>query len=320
MNIHKIDKNAIERAAEVILRGGLVAFPTETVYGLGADALNPAAVARIFEAKKRPLFDPMIVHIADEKMLNLLSTDIPPMGFDLIDKFWPGPLTLVLPKTSAVPDITTSGLATVAVRMPSSPAAIDLIRVCGTPIAAPSANLFGRLSPTTAAHVAEQLGGSIDMILDGGPCSVGVESTIVKIEGGRALLLRPGGLSIEDISRVTGPLERPENRPVESPGSLPSHYAPENKLVLVDKIEKHLADDPRAALLFFVKPEFSFDPKRGEVLTKNGSTAEAAINLFSALHRLDSASPDVIYAERVPENGLGIAVMDRLRRASYRSE
>ena len=196
--------NEIQKAAGIIQEGGLVAFPTETVYGLGADALNPYAVARIFEVKNRPTFDPLIVHVADIRQAEILVLKFPEKALKLIEKFWPGPLTLVLPKAPIVPDIVTSSLPTVAIRVPNHLMALELIRESGRPIAAPSANPFGQVSPTTVDHVRRSLGNKVDMILDGGPCAIGVESTVISFTGKEPALLRPGGVPLEDIQDLIG--------------------------------------------------------------------------------------------------------------------
>lgn len=317
MNIVKPTEENIRIAAEIIKKGGLAAFPTETVYGLGADALNPVASAGIFEAKKRPFFDPLIVHIADLSGVETAAQNVSPKSLKLMERFWPGPLTIVLEKRDIVPDIVTSGLPTVAVRMPVHPAARSLIRAAGTPVAAPSANRFGCLSPTTAEHVYSQLGDSVDIIIDGGPCSIGIESTIVKIMNDRIHLLRPGGIAAEEIEEFTGETlitEYTGERP-ESPGQLPYHYSPEKRMVLVDKIEQ---TDQRSGYLFFQKPAFPFPEERSRILSGKGDLREAAANLFSHLHWLDMLEIDRIYAERVEGSGLGLAIMDRLKKASMK--
>lgn len=310
----KPTKEGIKEAAEVIKRGGLVAFPTETVYGLGADALNPGAVVKIFEAKERPFFDPLIVHIADIAALERLCLYVNEKVKALIDRFWPGPLTVVLPKREIVPDVVTAGLDTVAIRMPSHPVALELIRESGTPIAAPSANRFGYLSPTEPEHVLAQLGGRIDLLIDGGRCPVGVESTIIDLTE-EPTLLRPGGLPLEEIERVIGKvkvLEKSE-RP-RSPGQLSRHYSPRTPLRIVGEPLRP-PQGVRAGLLAFKDAKGKEGFTEVEVLSPSGDLKEAACNLFRCLHRLDSAGLDIIYAETLPEEGLGRAIMDRLRRA-----
>jgi len=317
MKIVNTTEANIQKAAEIIKNGGLVAFPTETVYGLGADALNPVAAAGIFEAKKRPFFDPLIVHIADPAGVERVAQNPHTKVLKLMERFWPGPLTIVLQKKDIVPDIVTSGIPTVAVRMPVHPAALELIRAAGTPIAAPSANRFGCLSPTTAEHVSSQLGDSIDMILDGGPCSIGIESTIVKIMNNRIYLLRPGGVSPEEIEDFTGETlltGHPDDKP-EAPGQLPYHYSPEKQVILTDKVT-HIED--RSGYLFFKKPDLSFPENKSRILSEKGDLREAAANLFSHLHWLDMLDIDKIYVERVDGSGLGVAIMDRLKKASMK--
>jgi L-threonylcarbamoyladenylate synthase len=313
------DNEAIHRAAEIIKKGGLVAFPTETVYGLGADAFNPLAVARIFEVKKRPYFDPLIVHVASQGDLDKLVNEIPSHAKKVIEQFWPGPLTIVLLKKEEVPEIATSGLPTVAVRMPRHPMTLSLIELAGSPIVGPSANPFGYLSPTTAEHVREQLGDQIDFILDGGPCEVGVESTIISFSERKPRLLRPGGVPLEEIESIIGQVEihpRVGDKPL-APGMLPRHYAPRTP-ILLDWEDKNLDfnRDKKIGLLVFQEPRWSFKFHHIEVLSKKGDSREAAANLFAAIRRLDALNLDVILAETIPEVGLGRAIMDRLRRAS----
>jgi L-threonylcarbamoyladenylate synthase len=310
---------AIRHAAALIRRGGIVAFPTETVYGLGADAFNPLAVARIFEVKGRPSFDPLIIHVAHPEDLEKLVKEIPSPAKQLIARVWPGPLTVVLNKKEEVPDLVTAGLPTVAVRMPRHPMTLDLIDQAGCPIVGPSANLFGYLSPTAAEHVRSQLGDQIDFILDGGPCEVGVESTIVSFHESVPRLLRPGGIPLEEIESIIGKVEV---SPVEkekplAPGMLPRHYAPKTP-VIIDQRDKTLSThrDKKIGLLAFQEPANSSSFQHIEVLSKKGDMKEAAANLFAAIRRLDALNLDMIIAEPIPEVGLGRAIMDRLRRAS----
>ncbi len=322
MGVVKATPEAIARAAELIRRGKLVAFPTETVYGLGADALNPEAVARIFEVKRRPRFDPLIVHIADPREVEGLCERVGERARLLMEKFWPGPLTLVLPKRRKVPEIVTAGLPTVAVRMPDHPVALELIRRAQTPIAAPSANPFGYLSPTTAEHVYEQLGEQIELILDGGPCRVGVESTIVDLTGEEPELLRAGGVPVEELERVLGReirVSREGDRP-RSPGQLPKHYSPRTPIQLAEPgqaAHTQLPEGKRVGLLLFRAPGVALEGfAHVEVLSERGEPREAAANLFAALHRLDRAGLDLIVAELAPEEGLGLAINERLRKAA----
>ncbi|MEI8333170.1 MAG: L-threonylcarbamoyladenylate synthase [Chloroflexota bacterium] len=329
------DPAAVAEAAAAIRAGEPVAFPTETVYGLGADALDPSAVARVFELKARPRFDPIIVHLADAADLPRYAIDedaADPRVAALADRFWPGPLTLVLRRREVVPGIVTAGLDTVALRVPSHPVALALIRAAGRPIAAPSANPFGRVSPTRAAHVVRQLDGRVRIVLDGGPCAVGIESTILLLAAGRAVLLRPGGVPVEAIEAVIGRLDliaddAPDAAAL-SAGRQASHYAPGARVQLVDPWPgPGLAAAPgeRVGLLAFDDPgrRAAVHAAGGsfaaiEVLSIGGDPTEAAAHLFDALHRLDAARLDRIVAQPVPEAGLGRAVMDRLRRAVAR--
>jgi L-threonylcarbamoyladenylate synthase len=312
----------LEQAAALLRAGGVVAFPTETVYGLGADAFQPRAVARVFEIKGRPSFDPLIVHIAHPQEVDRLTIARPPQADCLMARFWPGPLTLVLPKRAELPDIVTAGLPTVAVRLPGHPLARELIRRVGSPLAAPSANRFGRTSPTCAEHVRNQLGAAVDLVLDGGPCEVGVESTILAFsEDGSPILLRPGGTPLEAIEEVIGPVALPSstsptNRPL-APGMMERHYATATPIWLMG--EDALPPTPgRWGLLSFRGTRRPGDWALVEVLSATGDLKEAAARLFDAMHRLDAAGLEVIVADRVPDRGLGRAINDRLRRAAVR--
>ncbi len=318
MPVYKATDENIERAADIIRSGGLVSFPTETVYGLGADAMDPVAVARIFRVKGRPVFDPLIVHLGDLNDLEAVASGISPVSWRLAERFWPGPLTLVLPKSERVPDIVTSGLSTVACRVPSHPVARKLIRLSGRLIAAPSANPFGYLSPTRAEHVENQLGGKVEMILDGGPSPVGIESTIIKIEDEGITLLRPGGIPVEEIEELTGRVKRGDNTPVnpESPGQLDYHYSPSKRVRIMKEID---FSDPNACYLLFKEPDRDYPRERTAVLSPKGSLVEAAANLFTHLHTLDNCDCPLIIAEEVPDVELGHAIMDRLIKASKKN-
>jgi L-threonylcarbamoyladenylate synthase len=331
LKIFPANKENISEAARIIKSGGLVAFPTETVYGLGANALDPIAVAKIFEAKRRPFFDPLIVHIESMSDIEKIAENLGAIEKKLAEKFWPGPLTLILPKKKTVPDIVTAGLPTVAVRMPGHETARELIKEAGCPIAAPSANLFGSISPTKAEHVLAQLGDSIDMILDAGSCSVGIESTIIRVENGIPVLLRPGGLPVEEIEKITRMVQPfntgniNDNERPEAPGQLPFHYSPATPLVLVDNFQNIDFDEIKknkikAGLLVFRKPQKTPPMDKIEILSAAGDMREAAANLFSCMHNLDAAGLDIIYAEKVPEHGLGKAIMDRLVKAAKKND
>jgi L-threonylcarbamoyladenylate synthase len=310
----------IARAAEILRAGGLVAFPTETVYGLGADASDPAAAARIFAAKGRPSFDPLIVHVPAAAAAFALWSEIPPAAEALARRFWPGPLTLVLPKREAVPDIVTSGLPTAAVRVPAHPVAAGLLRAAEVPVAAPSANRFSRPSPTDAAAVEAELGGAVELILDGGPTTVGVESTVVGFPEGRPTVLRPGGVTLEQLRELVpdmAVLARGGRPGLASPGLLDKHYAPATPMRLLPTDE--VPDPPtglRTGLLCLTRPANADRFAVVEQLSAAGDLTQAAARLFAAIRRLDAAGLDLIFAAPVPETGLGLAIMDRLRRAS----
>ncbi len=309
-----IAESDIKRAAEAILAGELVAMPTETVYGLAADATNERAVARIFEAKGRPSFNPLIVHVADVAMARRL-VELPPLAGKLAAAFWPGPLTLVLPRKAAsgVSLLASAGLDTIGVRAPDSPVAQALIRTSGRPLAAPSANRSGSISPTRAEHVRESLGDRDLLILDGGSCAVGIESTIVKVVGERLILLRPGGLPRDTIEKIAGKaLEIPTAAAIEAPGMMRSHYAPRARL-------RVHASAPRANEAFL---GFGADGDFPNTLnlSPSGDLVEAAANLFAHLRAADALCAthglSGIAVAPIPDKGLGEAINDRLTRAA----
>lgn len=304
----------VRRAARLLRASGVVAFPTETVYGLGAVAFDARAVARIFAIKQRPAFDPLIVHVRDAEMLSAVVAEIPDAAKSLIERFWPGALTLVLSKRTRVPEIVTAGLPTVAVRMPSHPVARMLLDEVGEPLAAPSANPFGRMSPTRAEHVAQALGERVDLILDGGRSTVGLESTILALEP-VPVLLRSGAVPVEEIEAVVGPVRRagPSND-VQAPGQLPVHYAPRTRLRLIDPEGVPMADRSKAAALSLRQTFEGYAATRA--LSPSGDLQEAAASLFETLHEFDALGLERIDAQPFPEDGLGAAIMDRLRRAS----
>jgi L-threonylcarbamoyladenylate synthase len=313
---------AIQQAAEILRRGGLVAFPTETVYGLGANALSADACAKVFAVKRRPRFDPLIVHVAGESELGAVCDFRDARAQRLADAFWPGPLTLIVPRTPAIPDVVTAGLPTVAVRVPAHPVARALLAEARIPIAAPSANPFGYISPTLASHVERQIGAEIELVLDGGACTVGVESTIVDMTGERPVLLRPGAIEAERIEALVGELVRAARTDLpRAPGQLDSHYAPRTRLVLVDGGSNDAVIPGRTGLLAFGEPEPESRARYAavEVLSPRGDLREAAVNLFACMHRLDDAGLELIHAERVPAEGLGVAILDRLGRAAARA-
>ncbi len=307
----------VQQAVEAIQRGELVGMPTETVYGLAANALDPAAVVRIFAAKGRPSFDPLIVHIADPHQAWDIAEPSPRARL-LAAACWPGPLTMVLSRKAMIPDVVTSGLETVGIRCPDHPLARALIRACGVPLAAPSANLFGRISPTTAAHVAEQLGNRVAVILDGGPCRVGIESTVL-VPDPVPLILRPGGVTRERLEEILGEAvavagrsDRAAHLPLPAPGMLASHYAPRKPLSLREA-GAAWPRDPSVGVLAFQHPPHL---PHMEVLSPSGDLAEAAMRLFACLRRLDASPAERLIAELVPDHGLGLGINDRLRRAA----
>lgn len=307
----------IQQAKHLLQNGELVAIPTETVYGLAADATNVKAVAKIFEVKDRPRFDPLIVHVASRDHLVKYVKSIPVKATLLAEKFWPGPLTLLLQKQPIIPDLVTSGLDTVGVRCPDHALTRRLLAELDFPLAAPSANPFGYVSPTTAAHVEDQLGEKIPYILDGGQSRVGIESTIVGFEDDRVIVHRLGGLSIDDIEAVVGSLtvQTQSTSNPTAPGQLSSHYAPRKKVVIGD-IDKllHANNGNRVGILSFEK---DFGSAHQCILSPSGNVQEAAQNLFSALRMLDAMPIDVIITAFVPPEGLGLAINDRLKRAAH---
>ena len=326
---HNIDDSLIKRAAREIQAGGLVAFPTETVYGLGANALNPEAVAGIFEAKKRPLDDPLIVHIAHKDHLSELVKEIPDEAKKLIDSFWPGPLTLILQKTDRVPDIVTTGLATVAVRMPSDEIALRLIKAAGCPIAAPSANIFGRPSPTTAHHVIDDLDGAVDIVLDGGKTAIGVESTVVELIDGKVVVLRPGGIDVEELRSVVGEVCVYDEKEViiNSPGKYPQHYSPLAEVIIIDdgpqQVKKVLsavrassASGRRVGVMAKEEHAWEYEGLNYKILGSESDMRACASELFHVLREFDKDDVDLIIAEAIQENGIGLAVMNRLKKAA----
>jgi L-threonylcarbamoyladenylate synthase len=310
----------IEEGALAIRNGGVCAFPTETVYGLGADAFQAEAVEQIFRIKGRPHYNPLIVHIANIDQLDQLVTEVPDAARRLMDAFWPGPLTVVFPKRAEVPDIVTGGHGTVAVRMSAHPIADALIRLSGTPVAAPSANRFTCTSPTTARHVKDQLGDLCTIVIDGGACRVGLESTVISFTEGFPVILRPGGVPVEEIMLQIGHVDvrtsSPENSLVsESPGAMANHYATATRLSTFAEIPSDCEDRHDIGVLLFQPAGRTFAGKV-EILSQTGNSREAAANLYTALHRLDKLGLREIVAEYAPAHELGHAINDRLSKAS----
>lgn len=336
IDVNNIDREVMEEASQVLHRGGMVAFPTETVYGLGADALDEKASAKIYAAKGRPSDNPLIVHISDIEQLDKLVCEIPDNAKKLMDAFWPGPMTLIFKKSGLVPDGTTGGLDTVAVRMPNHKAALELIRTSGVAIAAPSANTSGRPSPTTAVHVADDLSGKIDMIIDGGAVGIGIESTIVDVTSEIPMVLRPGYITMEMLEKVvgkvgidkaiTGPVS-PDVKP-KAPGMKYKHYAPKAELTMfkgelknvVEHInnltDKNVKSGIKTGIIACEETKDMY--KAGEVLSIGSRNNEDTIahNLYGVLRKFDDMNVDVIYGETFEDNRLGQAIMNRLLKAA----
>ena len=307
-------------------QGGVVAFPTETVYGLGARVFDDKAIARIFAIKGRPFDNPLIVHIADPKQLQCLTPEISSLAEDLINAFWPGPLTLVLKRSDAVPAIVSAGLLTIAVRMPNHPMALELIRELNESIAAPSANRSGRPSPTSARYVHEELGESVDFILDGGPCEVGLESSVLDLTSYPPRILRPGAISAESLRAVIGEVTpySEKHQSASSPGQRYAHYAPALKLVFVetnewqDVLREALQLGKRVGTISIYKGGKAEDflPLRLTYTKVMADLADYAKNLFSAFYEAEAAGVEILFVEKVAKEGLGVAIMDRLERAA----
>ncbi|WP_020567986.1 L-threonylcarbamoyladenylate synthase [Neolewinella persica] len=313
-----------DTAAQALRAGQLVAIPTETVYGLGANALDESAVLKIFTAKNRPSFDPLIIHQSTPERILAYASEISEEAFKLAEAFWPGPLTMVLPKHRSVPDMVVSGLPAVALRVPDHPVALELLSKVDFPVAAPSANPFGFVSPTTAQHVKDQLGERVDYILDGGPCRVGLESTIVAFPNGEATILRKGGLPIEQIEEILGhrlAVKTHSSSQPEAPGMLSKHYSPGNHLEIFERLEEDQPIPAGSARIVFGRggKAISYDDKRLITtydLSPNGELAQAAQQLFTFLRLMATHNYPFVAAELLPETGLGRAINDRLRRAA----
>ena len=310
----------ISKAADLLKEDEVVAIPTETVYGLAGNIFSEKAIRRIFEVKKRPLFNPLIVHLHSIDQVEDIVLEFPPKARLLAQHFWPGPLTLILKKKANVPDLITAGKDTVAIRMPNHPVTQKLLKKLPFPIAAPSANPFNRISPTNSSHVESYFKSEIPMILEGGECKKGIESTIVGFEDGEAVIYRLGSLALNEIENIIGKIEI-KNKKEESPhapGMLAKHYAPQTKTYLVDDLNKFIADNPDSAIgvLKFTGELKSASIQHTEILSISGNLDEAAANLYGALHRLDQFSLDMIVAERLPDYGLGKTINDRLERAA----
>lgn len=318
--VDKIGTN-VAFAADRLSAGKVVAIPTETVYGLAANALQPETVAHIFTIKQRPSFDPLIVHIAAIGEVDTYAAAFPQKALQLAEAFWPGPLTLVLPKKPIIPDIVSAGLPTVGLRMPKHPLTQALLQSIAFPLAAPSANPFGYISPTTAQHVYDQLGERVDYILDGGSCTVGLESTIIGFINEEPVLYRLGGIALEALERVVGPITLQLNvsSNPQAPGQLKTHYAPRKPLFVGDIPTLAIGKDlSKWAILSFRKAYADLSPGKAIILSPTGNLEEAAAKLFESLRMLDQWNGDGILAEHFPDKALGRAINDRLRRAAQR--
>lgn len=329
--------DVLREAAKYILNGGIVAFPTETVYGLGANALNPLAVRKIFEAKGRPQDNPLIVHISDIEDVYKYAQKVPDKARTLMDKFWPGPMTLVFKKKNIIPHVITAGLDSVGIRIPSHPVARAFIKECGVPIAAPSANISGKPSPTKAEHVLEDLNGKIDAIIDGGSCDVGVESTVIDVTQSVPMILRPGGITYEQIRdaigevaidpAIKGEFMQEDFRP-RAPGMKYKHYSPEAEVYIVKgriddvvkKInalaEKDLSEGKKVGIMATAQTHKMYKYGKIVVVGDREDALGIAHNLFNVLREFDNAGVDIIYAEAIDEEGLGLAIMNRLVKAA----
>nr|WP_321451254.1 L-threonylcarbamoyladenylate synthase [uncultured Carboxylicivirga sp.] len=315
--------NNIEKAAHFLRNEDVVAIPTETVYGLAGNAFSEKAIKRIFEVKNRPFYNPLIVHIKSIDELNKIATNIPEMAFKLAEVFWPGPLTLVLDKQPSISDFVTGGKTTVAVRLPAHPVALELLNHIDFPLVAPSANPFNYLSPTSAQHVKEQLGNKIPYILDGGNCEKGVESTIIGFQDNLPILYRLGAIAMEEIEAVTGELttqNQSKNSP-NAPGMLSKHYSPKTQFILSNNITQTLESlkNKKVGVITFNESRQDYSVFHQVALSYNNNLKEAASNLFSTLHQLDKMNLDVIVAERLPDEGLGRTINDRLQRAASKA-
>jgi L-threonylcarbamoyladenylate synthase len=315
-----IISNDIRKAVEILNNADIVAIPTETVYGLAGNIYSDKAIRKIFEVKQRPLFNPLIVHLHSIEQLAEIVSDFPAKARLLADAFWPGPLTLLLKKKDTIPDLITAGKDTVAVRIPNHPVALKLLKELTFPLAAPSANPFNRISPTSALHVESYFKHSVQMVLEGGQCTNGLESTIIGFESNEPVLYRLGAISIEEIEKVVGKIgiKNKEEKTPNAPGMLSKHYSPKTKTHIVRDVEKFIKDhqDKRIGLVCFSKAINTSNIEHVEILSKSEDLKEAASNLYGALHALDELNLDMIITQRFPDVGLGKTINDRLERAT----
>ncbi|MFY7988064.1 MAG: L-threonylcarbamoyladenylate synthase [Flavobacterium sp.] len=310
----------INLAIQHLNDNGIIGFPTETVYGLAGNAFETEAIHKIFDVKKRPTFNPLIVHIKGIQDLEYIAKDIPPIAYELAKVFWPGPLTLILKKQPHIPDLVTANQETVAVRVPNHPLALQLLNQLDFPLVAPSANPFTSISPTSAEHVENYFGNKINMVLDGGECTAGIESTIIGFDNNKVIVYRLGALALEELEKVTGSvmlLNKKDKKPI-APGMLLKHYAPKTDFILTRNVQEELDwySDKKIGLLLFNSYLHQYNINNQIVLSEESDLNLAASNLYNAMHQLDKMNLDLIIAERLPEYGLGISINDRLERAS----
>ena len=310
----------ISKAVNLLKQNEVIGFPTETVYGLAGNAFSETAISKIFKIKKRPSFNPLIVHIKNIEQIHEIAQEIPEIAYELANKFWPGPLTLILKKQEHISNLITANKDTVAIRMPKHPIALNLLNNIDFPLVAPSANPYTSISPTKAQHVENYFKNEIKLILDGGTCTDGIESTIIGFENNKSILYRKGAIPIEDIEKITGNLilkNKMDKNPI-APGMTLKHYAPKTKIILTNNIEKEINTyfNLKIGLLLFNKSYRNFDSKYQIILSPENNLKLAASNLYNALHRFDEMNLDIIIAQRFPEYDLGITINDRLERAT----
>ena len=314
--------NNINLAATILKENGIIGLPTETVYGLAGNIFSEKAIKEIYHIKQRPLFNPLIVHIKSIAELTKIAVDIPPIAMELANHFWPGPLTLLLKKNTIVPDLITAGKPTVAIRMPNHPTALALLNILDFPLAAPSANPFGMISPTRAKHVDDYFKNKIKMVLDGGICQTGIESTIVGFEDNQVIVYRLGGISIDEIKTIANDVKlfNKEDKSPQAPGMLSKHYAPATRLIFTNNVEKCISQfkDKKIGLLLFCKALNNVPINCvQQVLSPSRNLKEAASKLYDTMHQLDKMNLEIIIADQFPEEGLGSVINDKLSRASY---
>lgn len=312
--------NDISKAVDLLNQNEVIGFPTETVYGLAGNAFSEAAISKIFSIKKRPTFNPLIVHIKNIEQMNEIAQEIPDIAYELANQFWPGPLTLILKKKAHISNLITANKDTVAIRMPNHPVALELLNHLSFPLVAPSANPYTAISPTKAIHVHNYFPNEVPLVLEGGTCSAGVESTIIGFENNETILYRLGALALEDIQNVTGTIRilNKNNKTPIAPGMTLKHYAPKTKIILTRNVPQEIDwyANKKIGVLLFDTPQPKIDRSNQIILSSESNLKEAAANLYNALHQLDNMDLDIIIAERFPEYGLGCTINDRLERAT----